>query len=303
MIDFSSLPFSEAELVNEVATSIEGVRFTFHENKDEHKIYNDINKRLGVLETSLEMDVEELTSIHKATDSFRIAIDEKEEVLLRVNWLRRLYEVKEVVQSVGAKEYAERLRTMIASVQTCPMKNELMDELNSLVASLPSEQIEQVQLSPEQGLMAKAIEEAGEAFINLGKVGREFVVSDALKQFDKKETIEAVREHTKALEQRVEALTDIKESNGLISQLESLPIPSFNALPTERNGRIAETLIENNKWNGLASLDRMIAHLDKAITKEEQQLEEDKNTIITSDGKAALRLDIKNVVDGRIQLG
>ncbi|MEK4406167.1 hypothetical protein MKZ26_17575 [Sporosarcina sp. FSL K6-6792] len=53
-------------------------------------------------------------------------------------------------------------------------------------------------------------------------------------------------------------------------------ISSCQTSPPEGKGRIVETLLENNKWNGLASLDRMIAHLDKAITNEEQQQEEAK---------------------------
>lgn len=303
MINFSSLPFSEAELVSEVAVSIEGVRFTFHENQDERKIYNDLNKRLGVLETSLEMDNEELASIHQATDSFKVAIDDKEEVLLRIDWLRRLYEVKEVIQSVDTKEYAERLRTMIASVQTCPMKNELMDELNSLIASIPSEQVGQEQMSLEQELMEKAIEEAGDVFINLGKAGREFVIEGVIKQSVKKATVEDVKENTIALEQRVESLADLKGQEELIHQLESLPIASFSPLSNERKARIAEKLLEMKNWNGLATLERVILQMDRFLTNEEQKQQEAKNTIVTSNGNAALTLDIKHVEDGRIQIG
>lgn len=303
MIDFSTLPFSEAKPVSEGATALEGVLFTFHENKDEHKIYNDLNKRLSVLEASLEVDKEELASIQQATGSFRIEFNTKEEVLLRVDWLSRLYEVKKVIKTIDTKEYAEQLRTKIASVQTCPMKSELMDELNSMVASLPSENTEHTQMLPEQELMEKAIEEAGEAFINLGKAGRDFIISDVLIQLGKKATIKAIQDQTQNLEQSVEALTGIKESRELVKQLESLPFPLFHALPIERKGKIVETLLEKNTWNGLASLDRMIAQLNKTLTKEEQEQEEARNTLLTSDAKVALTLNIKSVEDGRVQLG
>lgn len=51
--------------------------------------------------------------------------------------------------------------------------------------------------------MEKAIEGAGNAFINLGKAGRDAIIANVLKQFDNATTIEAIQERTKALEQRV----------------------------------------------------------------------------------------------------
>lgn len=271
MIDFSSLPSSEAELLNEINASTKGVRFTFTGSIDESNLYNDINKRLSILETSLEIDKEELNAIQQENDNFRASIEEKEEVMLRIDWLRRLYEVKEAIQSVETKEHAEQLRTKIASVQTCPMKNELLAKLDSLVKSLPSEQTEQPQLSPEQELMEKAIVEAGDAFINLGRAGREYVINDLLKKLGGDVPVASIQEAVSALEEQVARLAGIDDVEELQTQLETLPLSNYSRLSSERKQTVAEKLIENRQWKGLASLDRLIHQLDAKLSAVEEQ--------------------------------
>lgn len=284
MYDYSMLPAGSAVAGFEPLLVDGKIQYTFMESMDEGKLYVDLNKRLTILEVSLTIDREVLQTITDDAKGFRLLVDEKEEVIMRIGWLECLDTVQQGLGDVQTKEEAQKLLKLIASCQTSPLKNQLTTELNQLTQSLPQE-TETVQMTDAEALMEKAIEGAGNAFINLGKAGRDSVIADVLKQTGKKATMEAVQEHTKALERRVEALTAIKESSELIKQLDSLPIPSFHALPAERKGRIAESLLENNKWNGLASLDRMIAHLDKAITNEEQQQEEARNTILISDGK------------------
>jgi hypothetical protein len=271
MIDFSSLPSSEAELLNEINASTKGVRFTDTESVDERNLYSNLNKRLTILETSLEIDKKELNAIQQESDSFRVSIEEKEEVMLRIDWLRRLYEVKEAIQSVETKEHAEQLRTKIASVQTCPMKNELLAKLDSLVKSLPSEQTEQPQLSPEQELMEKAIVEAGDAFINLGRAGREYVVTKVIEEFGKDVPVASIQEAVSALEEQVARLAGIDDVEELQTQLETLPLSNYSRLSSERKQTVAEKLIENRQWKGLASLDRLIHQLDAKLSVAEEQ--------------------------------
>lgn len=67
MIDFSSLPSSEAGQVEEALSLVDGVYFTYIENMDKRKLFNSINKRLMALETSLEVNREELCSIQEDT--------------------------------------------------------------------------------------------------------------------------------------------------------------------------------------------------------------------------------------------
>lgn len=302
MFNTSTLPGSVAVPLSTELPELQGLNYTAKEGKDETPIYEELNDRLMQLETSTELHEEELNAIEESSVELVVSIDAKKEVQLRIDWLKRLYDVRKTLPSVFTVTEIERLRTMLSSVQTCPLKSELLTRLDCLTVSLSAETVPIIK-SKFDLLMEIAIEQAGEDFINLGKAGRDSVIADVLKQSVKKQaTIEAVQEHSKALEERVEALTAINESKELIEQLDILPLTSFHALPAERRGRIAEDLLENNKWIGLASLDRMIAHLDRAITNEEQQQEEAKNKILTLDGKAALTLDIKNLEDGRVQL-
>lgn len=78
----------------------------------------------------------------------------------------------------------------------------------------------------------------------------------------------------------------------------SLPFALIASLPPERQAMIAERLLETNKWNGLATLERMIVQWNRFLTNEERKLKIAKNTIVTSVGKVALTLDIKNVEGG-----
>lgn len=303
MFDYSTLPASSADAAMGSLLMDGMMTYTFMESVDEGLLYKDLNKRLMALETSLTIDKDALQVIMDDAKGFRLLFGEKDEVMMRIGWLERLDKVQQEMGSLQTREEAQQLSRLIASCQTSPLKNHLITKLDSLVETLPSEQVEDVQMTAAEVLMEKAVEEAGDTFINLGKAGRDSVIADILEQFGKNAAIEAVREHTIALEQRVEALTATTDGDEFIKQLGSLPLPSFHALPADRKGRIAENLLEKGKWNGVASLDRMIVHLDKAITNEEQRLEEAENTLLTSDGKAALTLDIKSVVDGKVQLG
>ncbi|KAB7706671.1 hypothetical protein F9802_10790 [Bacillus aerolatus] len=299
MIDFSSLPSSEAEAFKESPVSTENIYFTFEENIDEQILYRKLNERLSALESSVKTNNQELAFIHQAAGSFKMALEEKEEVIIRIDWLRRLYEAKEAISSVDTKEEADYLRRLIASVQTCPMKNELVEKIDSLEQSLPSGMQAPVELSRHQKLMEKAIREAGDVFINLGKTGREHVITGVLERFGNQANVERVKEQSATLEESVKSLLEVKGSAELISRLEQLPLASFSELSIGRKKALAERLLKNGNWDGLASIDRMIVRLDQGIKKEEQECEEAKNKITTPDGKAALTLDV-NKDDGGI---
>lgn len=296
MFDIDSLPSSKAVPVNGISLTNKDFEFTYTASVDEKKLYKDISMRLIALEKSQDVNKKELEAINHMVEGFQIAIDEKEEILLRIDWLHRLYKVKEEIEFVDTKEKVYALQTVIATVQTCPMKNELMAELNSLEQSLPSGVEDSEMLSSEQLLMEKAIEEAGDVFINLGKAGREFVIADVLNQFGDDSSIANVKECAIALEKRVESLSEVSERIELITHLEQLPLPTFTVLEAERKEKIMDHLIETSKWNGLTSLDRNIAQLDKAITKEELEQYEKENAIILSNGnKAAETIDAESL--------
>lgn len=284
MIDFTSLPSSKAEPFNGSSFLNRDFQFTFTESLDESKTYSVINQRLNELEASLSVDNGKLASLQQEVYSFRMTNDEKEEVLLRINWLRRLYEVEEKIQTVTTKEASVNLRETISSIHTCPLKNELITKLDSLVKTLPSEQKNQLQLSPEEELMKKAIEMGEDTFINLGKVGREHVIQTVVKQFGEKATVDEVQKAAVVLERKVKSLAGFSDPSVLIDLLEQLPLNNFIGLDSGRKEKIAVLLLELKEWNGLAALDRRILQLDRGITEAEQDAYERENTIKLQDG-------------------
>lgn len=303
MYTYSMLPARHAEVVIEPLGVDETLKYTSTESMDEDQLYKDLNTRLLTLEIALIIDEESLQLILHDAKGLRFSVGEKEEVLMRIVWLKRLEQVQQNLIDVQTKEEAQKQMGIISSCQTSPLKNQLTTQLVQLIKSLPSKSNETIQISAEDKLMEKAIVEAGDIFINLGKSGRDFVIAEVLQQFGEKSTVEAIQEHTVQLEQRVVSLADVKGRSGLIQQLESLPIKLFSTLSVERKVEIAERLLEVNQWTGLAKLERMTLQWDRFFTNREQNQRETENTIHTSGGQAALTLDIKDVVDGRVQLG
>lgn len=270
---------------------------------DEDQLYKDLNTRLLTLEIAITIDEKSLQLIIQDAKGLRFSVGEKEEVLMRIDWLKRLEQVQENLGDVQTKEEAQKQMRLILSCQTSPLKNQLTIQLDQLIESLPSESNETIQVSAEESLMEKAIEEAGNAFINLGRSGRDFIIVDVIRQFGEKATIEAIIEHTVQLEQCVVSLADVKGKAELIRKLESLPIASFSTMPAERKAEIGERLLEANQWSGLATLERMILHWNRFLTNEEEKQQEVENTIHLSKAEATLTLNTKDVVDGRVQLG
>lgn len=303
MSNYSILPASHAEAVIMPLVIDKTINYTFIESIDETELYKDLDKRLMKLEIVLTIDEETLLQLIHDSKEFRFLVEEKEEILMRIDWLKRLGQVQQSLSDVQTKEEAQKQMRLISSCQTSPLKNQLTTQLDHLIQSLSSESNETIQASEDEKLMEKAIEEAGDAFINLASSGREYVISDVIQQYGDKATIKAIQEHTVVLEQRVVSLADVKGQAELIQQLERLQMASFSSLSIKRKEQIAERLLEVGKWSGIASLERLILQLNRLFTHEEQEQEAAAYTIHTLDGKAALTLDIKDVVDGRVQLG
>lgn len=300
MFDINALPSTIAEPLSIARLTLEEVTLTYTENTNEEKLYKELSHRLIELERSLEVNKEELQSISELANSFQTSMDEKEEILLRIDWLNRLYRVKEEVTEIDTNEKAKQLRRLLSPVQTCPLKKQLMGEIEKLEKSFPEEK---VPVTLEQQLMERAIEEVGADFINLGKAGREYVVAEAINENGEFATVTHIKDLTLTLEKSVERLKKCNSQAELVSQLEQLPLRLFNSLDANRKAAIAEHLCEIKKWNGLAALDRMIIQLDKAMTNEERKREESKYMIQTDNGKAALALNIENEIEGIIKIG
>lgn len=51
------------------------------------------------------------------------------------------------------------------------------------------------------------------------------------------------------------------------------------------------------RWNGLSALHRQVAQLDRFITKEKREKEEDENTVLTEDGKVTFALKVNEFLE------
>lgn len=217
------------------------------------------------------IDKESLQAIKEGVKNLLLLFDEKEELLLRINWLGRLYKVQQELEDVQTKEEAQKLLRHISPCQTSPLKKQLTTELETLVESLPSEQVEEVQMTSEEVLMEFAIGNAGDDFINLGSAGREHVVNDLLGKFGEDVPLATIQEAVSALVRQVDSLAEIEDPQALQGQLETLPLSNYLGLSSERKQMVAEQLIENRQWKGLASLDRLIRQLDAKLSAAEEQ--------------------------------
>lgn len=294
MIDFTGLPSSLAEPIEDMQVAKDFHTFTFTGYMNEKTLYTDISTKLHTLETSLDADHEELDTIICLAEQLQFAHEEKEEVITRINWLQRLYKAKVDIRSVDTNEKLKQLRNLISPVQTCPLKKQLLDEMDRLEASLqdaePSARKEPIVM---ELLMEKAFGEAGDMFINLGKAGREYVVSEVWKQHGDEANIDHVRKCASQLEERVNTLTDLKDRNELIAELDQLPLIVYSSLDAVRKERIAERLMNEKEWAGLYSLDRRIKQVNDTIDKEERVKYEKENVIELPDGKAASTIDVR----------
>ncbi|MDV2886378.1 hypothetical protein RYX45_14405 [Alkalihalophilus pseudofirmus] len=293
MIDFTFTPSSKAEQLYKKVLNSNDLEITYTSCAYEDALYHNMIRALIDIEKSLEVDNAKLASVKEMFSEFRgTKRDKKEEILQRIDWVQSLYKAKENIESIESLEEAKQFRRIISGVQTCPMKQQLMAKIVELEQSLSQPDLIPTEISSEQRLMAKAGEEAGDVFINLGKVGREFVITDVIRQFGESASLVNVKEIAEGLEQRVKALSEETNKNKLLMKLEQLPLASFVELNKDRKEVIVERLIKQSKWSGLATLDRQITQVDRSIAKEEQEKSEDENTFLTNDGKVAYTLCI-----------
>lgn len=288
MIDYSVLPGSIATRALESAVS-EGFYYTVTADMDEAPVYQELNQRLIHLETSADIHVEELQAIEQASVDLVFNVEAKEEVELRIDWLKRLYEVKGLLPTVSTPTEVEHLRSMLGPVQTCPLKNELLTALAHLAETLPVE-VEPVTLNKFERVMEFAIEKAGDDFINLGKAGREHVVNDLLKEFGQNVPLASIQEAVSALERQVFDLAEIEDAQSLQIQLAALPLSNYSSLSSDRKQLVAEQLIEHRQWKGLASLERLIHQLDAKLSAAKEQ-----DTVQSEENGAASSLNVKDL--------
>lgn len=256
MMDFSSLPGSVAIEGNLLVSPIlKGA--TGFEVKDEALVYKDLSNRLIQIETKTDTEREKVSEIESEAKQIMFALDEKQELLMRCEWLFSLYTVKEQITTITTMNELKSLRTKISSVQTCPLKKKLMEEFSALELTLEPEVLE---LSGKDTLIEAVFEVGNETFINLGKAGREHIL-ESLFASDSAVTVKQVISATKELEQSVEHLKGIKDLEQFDAALTKLPLASLEKLTVYHRKEVLQELHENAKWSGLFSLDRTLQHV------------------------------------------
>lgn len=284
MFDITSLPFCVAKPFDELNIPEQFRKFTFTGVIDEETLIATLHHKLIGLEASNKMNQSELELIISLAEEIKINHEGKEEILTRIDWLQRLYQAKDEIESVDTKEKAAQIQNLIAPVQICPMKNQLMAELQLMVSKLSEKEIATADSSMFQLLLEKANQEAGDLFVNLGKTGREYVIEEVLKRFGDSSSVDHVKEYAANLEQNVQSLLQVTERYEMIPKLEQFPLPLFSDFDNSRKDKVVDRLIEEGGWNGLFSLDRKISQLNKDIEKEEREKYESENVINLEDG-------------------
>lgn len=299
MFNYTILPSSSGSAITEKLTKQltkqNEFYYTAYEGRDENEIYDLLNKSLTKLETAITLHEEDLVAIETAVQDIVMSIELKEEVLLRIDWMKRLYEAQQGLSTISTVNEAQQLRSLIASVQTCPLKGRLSDELTEIIAASPNES-KQVEKDTFDQLMEHAINQAGEEFINLGLAGREQIVEELLTKDGPKASIESIQEATANLEQKVTKLHGITHFEDMKRKLEDLPLPSFTQLAEERKDLVASKLIEGSTWQGLASLDRMIHQLNRAEVASREL-----NLPLSDATSTATSLDVSSLDYGKIR--
>lgn len=269
----------------------------------EYEVLDYLNKVLSSMEQAPRITLEILMEIQDEVRKLVLLAEEREEINLRINWLKHLHDVMLKVPLIKSQEEAKHLRNSLRYVGgNSFVKKEIISELERLEIASPKaiDEIKNDQ-SPYEYLMEQAIEYAGELFINLGSTGRKTVVYRVLELYGEKASLEDVINESLVIEQDVKHLLEYKDSDQIMNRLDQLPLESFNSLEIDRKKAVVAKLIQTKSWTGLASLNRVIKQLNKEIEKEEH--EKTSYLISSLDGKVATTMDIRHLKEsGKVQL-
>lgn len=282
MFDFPTLPFSQAQAAEEGERE-RRISFTAYENQDEKQLYTVLDKQLRRLENKEDIDEKQLIKLEQAAAEFMIAIEEKEDIYQRIYWLRMLFQAQEKLNTLQTKEEVSSLQFSLSEVQASPFKTKLMLELDQRAQVLPTE----VRSLKDQ-LMEKAFEQAGDDFINLGKMGRAFVIERLLAEGAW--SVEAIQEETKRLNELLASLRQTTDLDVFRSKIEQLPLSSYKSLSTEQQEELLNKLIKEADWTDLLVLDYTIARIEQEMIEKTIAQEE---MLVT---KPASTIDIKTLL-------
>lgn len=286
MIDISSLPASIGTN-NSVSASSALKDFKSIGVQDEQQIYTNLSHRLIEIEKRIEIEWELVFAIEGEARQMMLLLDEKNELLMRCNWLNRLYDAKEKITTVSTMSEVKRLQASIRMVQTCPLKSKLIDELKNLEQMLD---VETAQLSDEDTLNEAIFNTGSQVFINLGTVGRSAVLEEVLNSDGQVHTAIAKAEELEALVQDAKQCDTVET---LQKAFQSLPLGNLVAIPAEYEEEVLQKLLDNPIWNGLFHLDRLIHQYTAQIVRLHEPEQEGIQTTLDVNEKIIKRLGLQ----------
>ncbi|MCS5502054.1 hypothetical protein NY607_13040 [Lysinibacillus sp. A4] len=261
----------------------------FIEAVNEMALYQQLSKQLSELEVVVDYKTLQVKSIKVQVEKMIISLDEKEELLMRCDWLITMKDIEGRLDQLTTLEVIKANHAKLSRVQTCPLKKELQQKLEALEAQLTPVV---KQLSSKEALVEAIFATGNESFINLGSAGRNYVVEEVVKGDGKVETAIA---KVKELEASVQAA---KQSGSVVllrQALQTLPLHNFKTIPVEYEEEVLQTLLNNANWNGLFQLDLQIKHTAAQVHRKHNPVQEGAMTTLVIDKKVMEQLGVQQL--------
>lgn len=240
------------------------VKVTSTMGMDEYIRYRQIEKELVRLEESTTCDEEGLTCLQMQAYMLVDMDDEREELLIRIRWLKKLYDVAkkvETVETVETKKDIERLKAILIPLPPMPLKKVIEQQL----------QQKSVREENDQQWITHIMEKADPIFLNLGKEGRRAVIRELenRKYLPIDSLCAYVREQAVKMEENVRQLAFIESVDSLVEALNALPFSLYRALSHEEKRKVAQYLYDMKPFN------RGVQAVAQAIDKFVEQMKND----------------------------
>lgn len=267
---------------------LKGYTVTSTEVMDEAPLYKQLSKQLIELETTTDYTVEQVQPIREIAEKMLLNIDEKAELLMRCEWLVTMKDVEGRIDQLSTVEDVQSAKRQLGRVQTCPLKNELKAKLDELEAQFATAKV----LSAKEQLVEDIFATGNETFINLGTAGREFVLTEVLKETP---SVELAIAKAEALEAQVQAAKQCTKVEELKAKLQVLPLVHLAKVPAEYEQEVLQKLLDQPTWNGLFNLDILIRQYTAQVEKLHNPVQEGIFDTLVLDDKVIEKLGIQQV--------
>lgn len=267
---------------------LKGYTVTSTEVMDEALLYKQLSKQLIQLETTTDYTVEQVHPIREIVEKMLLNIDEKAELLMRCEWLEVMKAIEQDITTYNSLESVKAAKRQLGRVQTCPLKNELMDQLEELEARFATTKL----LSKKEQLVEDIFTTGNGTFINLGTAGREHVLAEVFKETP---SVELAIAKAGALEVQVQAAKQSTNVGELKAKLQALPLVHLANVPAEYEQEVLQKLLEQPTWNGLFNLDLLIRQYTTKVEKLHKPVQEGIFATLVLDDKVIERLGVQQV--------